>query len=132
MELLAIVTVLALLQVFWFSFQVGKQRQKHDVPAPAMSGPDEFMRAYRVHMNTVEQLIIFLPGLWLFGYYINPTIGAALGLLFIVARFVYQGGYMSDPKKRGPGFIAGWFATVALVLGGLVGAIMRLLAGGLS
>lgn len=132
MELLAIVTVLALLQVLLFSIQVGKQRAKHEVAAPAMSGPDEFMRAYRVHMNTVEQLVMFLPGLWLFGYYIGPVIGAGLGVVFIIGRFVYQSGYMQDPGKRGPGFAVGSFATLALLLGGLVGAVLRILSSGLS
>lgn len=127
MELLAIVTVLALIQVLWFSIQVGRQRHKHSVSAPAMSGPDEFMRAYRVHMNTTEQLVLFLPALWLFGYYVSPLIGAALGMVFIVGRFVYQSGYMQDPKKRGTGFAIGGFAVMALMLGGLIGAVLRLL-----
>lgn len=132
MELLAIATVLALFQVFWFSFQVGRQRQKHQVPAPLMSGHEEFMRASRVHMNTVEQLVIFLPSLWLFGYYVDTRIGAALGLVFIIGRFVYQSGYMKDPKSRGTGFGISAFAMIALALGGLAGAVLRLWANGIS
>lgn len=132
MELLAIVTVLALTQVLWFSILVGRQRHKHSVSAPAMTGPEEFLRAYRVHMNTIEQLVVFLPSLWLFGYYISPMIASALGVVFIVGRFVYQNGYMDDPKRRGAGFAIGSFATLALLIGGLVGAVVRLLDSGIN
>ncbi|MGB5347646.1 MAG: MAPEG family protein [Woeseia sp.] len=132
MELLAIVTTLALLQVFWFAFMVGKERQKHNVPAPMMTGHDDFMRAFRVHMNTVEQLIIFIPGLWLFGYYIDARVAAGLGVLFIIGRFVYRGAYMKDPQARSAGFGISALSMMALVIGGLIGAIIRLISGGAS
>ncbi len=125
MEALAIVTALAGLQAFYFAYEVGRQRVKHEVPAPSMSGHDDFMRAFRVHQNTVEQLVIFLPGLWLFGYYVSPEIGAILGLVFIAGRFMYRGGYMKGASQRGPGFAVTAIAMMALVLGGLIGAIVR-------
>lgn len=125
MEALAIVTALSGLQAFFFAFQVGRQRVAHGVPAPAMSGHDDFMKAYRAHQNTVEQLVIFLPGLWLFGYYVSPMIGAGLGLVFVIGRFVYWNGYMKSPKNRGPGFLISAGAMIALVLGGLIGAVVR-------
>ena len=78
MELIAIVTGLAVLQAFFFAFQVGGARVKFGVDAPAISGNPDFERVFRVHANTVEQLVIFLPGLWMFGYYVNAMIGAGL------------------------------------------------------
>ena len=81
MELIAIVTGLAVLQSFLFAFLVGKERVKHGIHAPAMSGNPDFDRAFRVHANTVEQLVIFLPGLWMFGYYVNAMIGAGVNLV---------------------------------------------------
>ena len=127
MELIAIVTGLAALQVFFFSFQAGGARVKFGVNAPAMTGDSGFERASRIHLNTVEQLVIFLPGLWIFGYYVNPQYGAGLGLLFIIGRFVYRSAYLADPKKRTVGFLMGALSMVVLVIGGMIGAGMGLM-----
>jgi glutathione S-transferase len=123
MEPIAIVTVLALIQVNSFAFLVGKQRAKHGVKAPSISGDPEFERTFRIHQNTVEQLIVFIPALWLFGYYVHTLIGAGLGLVFIIARFIYRGAYLNDPSNRSAGFGIGMLATAILLVGGLVGAI---------
>ena len=76
MEYVAIVTILALLQLFVFAVQVGQQRVKHNVKAPAITGPAEFERAFRVHQNTIEQLIVFLPALWIFATYWRADVAA--------------------------------------------------------
>lgn len=127
MEYVAIVTALALLQVFIFAFQVGSARVKYGVSAPAMSGSPEFDRAFRVHENTVEQLIIFVPSLWMFAYFVRPDIGAGIGLVFIIARQIYRSAYISDPAKRSMGFGLGALAMMTLLVGGLIGAVMNLL-----
>lgn len=124
MELVAIVTGLALLQVIWFSIQVGQQRARHGVNAPAMSGHPEFDRMFRVHLNTVEQLVIFIPAMWMFGYYVHAQIAAGLGIVFIVGRQLYRNGYVGDPKGRAAGFGIGSIAVIALLLGGIIGAGM--------
>ncbi len=127
MELIAIVTGLAVLQSFFFAFQVGQARQKHGIDAPAISGNPEFERAFRVHANTIEQLIVFLPGLWMFGYYVNAQVGAGIGVLFIIGRFVYRSAYLGDPKNRTAGFGIGALTMVVLVVGGMIGAGMKLM-----
>jgi len=127
MELIAIVTGLAVLQCFFFAFQVGQARQKHGIDAPAISGNPEFERAFRIHANTIEQLVIFLPGLWMFGYYVNAQVGAGIGVLFIIGRFVYRSAYLGDPKNRSAGFGIGALTMVVLVVGGMIGAAMKLL-----
>ncbi len=127
MELIAIVTGLAVLQAFYFSFKVGAARQKHGVNAPAMSGHEEFDRAFRVHANTIEQLVVFLPGLWIFGYYVHTQIGAGIGLLFVIGRFVYRSAYLGDPGRRTAGFGIGALSMVVLVVGGMIGAGMSLM-----
>jgi glutathione S-transferase len=126
-ELVAIVTALALLQVFVFAIQVGQARVKHGVNAPATSGPPEFERVFRVHENTVEQLIIFVPSLWLFATYWRADVAAALGMVFIIGRQVYRSAYIGDPAKRSAGFSIGAIAMTILLLGGLVGAVMAML-----
>ena len=125
MEYVAIVTCLALLQAFVFAVQVGQQRARHNVKAPAITGAPEFERAFRVHQNTLEQLIIVIPSLWIFSSYWNASVGAAIGLVFVISRQVYRSAYLADPAKRSAGFGIGAAATTVLLLGGLVGALMN-------
>jgi multisubunit Na+/H+ antiporter MnhB subunit len=70
--------------------------------------------------------VIFLPALWFFGWYVSPGIAAALGVVFLVARVIYLRGYASDPKKRGPGALLTGVTNLILMLGGLIGAVARL------
>ena len=127
MELIAIVTGLAVLQSFLFAFQVGQARVKHGIDAPAMVGQTDFDRAFRVHANTVEQLVIFVPGLWMFGYYVHELTAAVVGILFIIGRFVYRNAYLNEPKRRAAGFGIGALSMGVLVLGGMIGAALDLL-----
>ena len=124
MELIAIVTGLALLQVFMFAFQVGKARGAYEISAPAISGNADFERMFRVHQNTVEQLIIFVPGIWMFGYYVHAEIGAGIGLVFLVARQIYKSAYLGNPKNRAAGFGLTALSMMVLVIGGMIGAGM--------
>ena len=124
MEPVAIVTVLILLQFFWFAILVGKARVKNKIEAPAVTGNEEFERAFRVHQNTEEQLIVVLPTLWLFGWYIDPLIASFCGLVFMLGRWLYCSGYLEDPSTRGKGFIVGQLAQTVLLLGALVGPIL--------
>ena len=124
MEPIAVVTVLAVFQVFSFAYLVGKQRAKHGVKAPAITGEAEFERAFRIHQNSVEQMVIFIPALWLFGYYVHALIGAGLGLVFVISRFIYRKSYLNDPTSRTAGFGIGALAMMVLLLGGLIGAIL--------
>ncbi len=127
MELVAIITVLALIQFVFFGFRVGQMRAKHGVKAPDMIGDPEFMRMFRIHQNTMEQLVVFVPALWIFAHYWDPKWGAAIGLVYIASRFVYYLGYLKDPKDRGRGFGIGFVTNAVLMIGSLVGAIMKML-----
>jgi glutathione S-transferase len=84
-----IVTALALLQFIFFGFQVGGARTKYGVKAPAVAGNEIFERHFRVQQNTLEQLIGFVPGLYLFSHYLNPLWAAALGVVYLIGRQVY-------------------------------------------
>lgn len=126
MELVAIVTVLALLQYVWFGVQVGSMRAKHEVKAPAMSGPPEFERMYRVHYNTMEQLVLFLPALWLFAHMVNPVWGAGIGVVYLIGRFVYRASYLKDPAGRGKGFTMTFIPAAVMLVWVLVVAVRNL------
>jgi glutathione S-transferase len=127
MEATAIVTILALMQFILFSVQVGAMRAKHGIKAPATSGHPDFERMNRVHQNTMEQLVVFVPSLWLFAYFGNPLWGAAIGVVFILGRFIYRASYLKDPSSRSTGFTIGVAATAVLLVGSLVAVLRDLL-----
>ena len=123
MAFVQLVLALALLEFAVFGFAVGRARVRYNVPAPAMSGNPVFERYFRVQMNTLEQLVIFLPSMLLFARYVNPDIAAALGLLFIIGRAVYFRGYVRAPAARHLGFVLSAIPNVALLVGAIIGTI---------
>ena len=127
MEWIVLVTLLVALEYFYLAIMVGKSRTETGIGAPKIMGDEKFERVFRVHQNTLEQLIIFFPALWIFGYYVSSTIGAVLGLVFLVGRIMYARGYVQHPDKRAPGFIVASLAILALIVGGMMGVIGRLL-----
>lgn len=127
MALIEIVTALALLQYLLFSIRVGQARQKYGVMAPAVTGHELFERAYRVQMNTLEVLVLFLPALWLAAQHWSPPLVAALGAVYLVGRGVYARSYVQDPASRGLGFVLSIGPAVTLLGAGLVGALLAAL-----
>jgi uncharacterized membrane protein YecN with MAPEG domain len=127
MELVAMVTLLVALEYFYLAIMVGKCRGERGIAAPSIIGDEKFERVFRVQQNTLEQLIIFFPALWIFAYYVSTTIGAGLGLVFLFGRILYARGYVQHPDKRGPGFTIGSLALLGLLVGGLVGASLKLI-----
>jgi glutathione S-transferase len=121
-----IVTALALLQFVVFGFKVGKARGRFGIKAPAISGNETFERYFRVQQNTLEQLIVFLPGLYLFSHYYSPPVAAVIGVIYLVGRELYSMTYVKDPSKREIGYGLTFLPTVILVLGGLFGAVRTL------
>lgn len=127
MEMIAVVTVLALLQFYWFAIQVGQMRVKHEVKAPAMTGHPEFERMFRIQQNTMEQLVMFVPTLWMYGYLVNPLWGAGIGMVFIIGRFVYRAAYFKDPSSRSNGFTISVIPTTVMLIWVLVAAVRNLI-----
>lgn len=121
-----IVTALALLQYLVFGFRVGRARGRYGVKAPAVTGNETFERYFRVHQNTLETLIVLLPGLYLFSHYFNPLVSAGLGLVYLIGRELFAYSYVRDPAKREIGYGLTFLPCVILVLGGLIGALRQL------
>ena len=122
----ALVTVLALLLYIGVFLAAGRARGRYGVQAPAITGAPEFERALRVQQNTLEQLIWFLPALWLFAFYVSPLWSSVIGLVWIAGRIYYAVSYYRDPASREPGFIIGFAASAVLLIGALVGILIRL------
>jgi glutathione S-transferase len=119
-SLVAIVTLLALLVYFYMSLRVGQGRGKYNVPAPATTGHPDFERAYRIHMNTLEWLPLFLVSLWLFALsWGSDLIAAGIGLVWIIGRIVYMTGYTKAAEARSTGFGIQALATGVLLFGAL-------------
>ena len=126
MELAVIVGLLALLEYWIFLVMTGQARGRFGVAAPATAGHPVFERYFRVQMNTLEQLALFLPGLAVFAWAVSGPWAAAVGMVFILGRALYAHGYIQDPAKRGPGFLLTLIANGILVIGGLIGALLKL------
>jgi glutathione S-transferase len=121
-----IVTALAVLQFIVFGFKVGAARERYGVKAPAITGNETFERLFRIQMNTLEQLIVLLPGLYLFARYFSPYVAAALGVLYLLGRELYAFTYVRDPAKRSVGYGITFLPMVILIVGGLIGAVRAL------
>jgi len=127
MEPVAVVISLALFQYVVFGLLVGWARGKYGVKAPAVTGHEIFERYFRVHQNTLELLVAFVPAIWLFGMYVDPAWAALLGLVYLVARVLYLRGYVADPAKREVGFALSVLPIFVLLAGALWGAGRRLM-----
>src|SRR6267143_6634304 len=104
MPFVHLVIALALVEFLLFCWAVARARVRYNIPAPATTGNEIFERYFRVQMNTLEQLVIFVPSIWLFACYFNASVAAALGVLFIIGRFVYFRDYVREPHGCGRGF----------------------------
>jgi glutathione S-transferase len=124
---LGIVTLLALLEYTVLGVMVGRARGTYGVEAPATTGNPDFERIFRVHVNTLEHLIVFIPAVWIFSLTINYHLGVILGLLFVIARIVYAQGYISAAGKRATGAVATAAINATLVLCSLIWLIVKAL-----
>ncbi len=118
-----IIIALALLQYLAFLFAVGSARGRFKVSAPATTGHPEFERYYRVQMNTLELLVAFVPAMYMFGYYMGTLWATVLGSVYLIGRVLYFYAYIADPSKRAPGFMLSLVPILALIFGGLYGAV---------
>jgi glutathione S-transferase len=123
----AAVTLLTLLLYFVLTGVVARARGKYGVKAPAVTGSENFERAYRVQMNTVEQMVFFLPALWLYALLLSDRGASVGGLIWVVGRAMYAVNYMRDPATRGPGATISLLAQVGLFLGAVYGVVRAMI-----
>lgn len=123
MDFVAIVAALALLEYLGIAIMTGRARGLYGIKAPAVTGHPGFERWYRVQVNTIEQLVVFLPSLFLFASYVSPTWAGILGLVFVVGRALYARSYVIDPETRSIGFGLTFVPNVLLLVGAFFGAL---------
>lgn len=124
MQWTALATGVVLLMYIAFGGLVSRARGLHKVAAPATTGHPAFERVNRVHQNTGEQLLVFLPSLWMFAVFVSDLWAALLAAVFVAGRLIYAQSYYADAARRGPGYLIGVIAMLALLIGGVTGAFV--------
>jgi len=122
----ALVTLLDIGFFFFTTFKVAKARGKHKISAPFTDGPEEFLRVFRVQMNTLEQMMIHLPLLWISAFAMDDVFAASFGFVWLFSRIIYARGYYRKAKSRAKGFLLGMVMNAVLFAGAIAGVIASL------
>ena len=128
MHYVELVAIVAVIQFIAFGALTGRARARAGLKAPAVTGDEGFERMYRVQMNTLEVMIAFLPALFLAAKYWSPTVAAWLGAVYLLGRFLYWRAYVTNPARRGLGFLLSMGPTMVLAIGALVGIVRAIVA----
>ena len=121
----ALVTLLAVAFYGFLGTRVAAARRQFGVKLPAVTGNPDFERVYRVQMNTLEWMPIFLPTLWLCAIYLDDLAAAALGLVWVGGRILYYAGYSKAVEKRLPGFLIQAVTCLLLLVSALIGIVLH-------
>ncbi len=122
-----ILSSIALLVYYFTLLRAGMARVKFDIRAPSHDGPEEYVRHVRVHHNTLEHLILFLPGLWLFSFAVDPIWATIIGILWPIGRIRYALSYYKDAEKRGPGLYLSMPPIYIYVLGSFIAFLYKII-----
>jgi glutathione S-transferase len=125
-EKTVLVVLLALVQYTWFSLRVGIARPKYGVNAPKTTGNENWERLFRVQQNTLEQLVLFIPGMLAFAFYVSALWSLVPGLVFLVGRQLYSYEYVTNPGSRTPGMAMTLLANAVLLVGALIGIVLKI------
>jgi glutathione S-transferase len=118
-------TALAVLLFLVLTLNVSRARGRYGVKAPSITGDPAFERVFRVQQNTLEQIVIFLPALWLFARFMSETWAGIIGLVWIVGRLLYAWGYYRGESQRAPGYAITVACSAILLIGAFVGMFIR-------
>ena len=111
----ALATVAGLIIYIILAARVGRARRKYGIMAPATTGHLEFERRFRIQYNTVEQLVLFLPALWLCAIIVNDFWAGIGGIFWCLGRIIYAATYQADPRGRFPGFALTALPSLAMM-----------------
>ena len=98
--MLSAVTIATLIMYLTLVLKVGLSRAKYKIEAPKMFGHPKFDRAFRVQLNTLEWMAIFLPLMWIAGLLVNAVYASFIGILWILSRIYYAHNYYKAAKLR--------------------------------
>lgn len=122
-----IVSGMALLVTYFTLFKSGMARVRFKVEAPSHEGPEEYIRHVRAHQNTIEHLVLFLPGMWLFAFAVSPLWAAGIGVIWPVMRLFYALGYYKSANGRRLPLYLSMPVVYTFLLGSPIGFILGLM-----
>lgn len=125
----ALATLIALAIFIWTMMLVSRARTRLGIPAPACTGNEEFERYFRVQMNTLEQLVLLLPALWLCAIWVGELYAGIGGLVWCLGRVIYVASYIRDPKSRTIGFFLTFVPTVVMMAADAIRVVQFMLLG---
>ena len=120
-------TLLVLLFYLVVTMNVGRARGKHGIKAPAVTGNENFERAYRVQMNSLEHIAFLLPAMWLYALTLSDLGAGIGGVVWVLGRIIYALAYVKNPSSRGTGMMISFLAQIGLFLGAVYGVIKAML-----
>ncbi len=124
MEYSIVIIMVALVQFQFFGLRTGIARPKYGVLPPKTTGHETWERLFRVHQNTMEQVVVFIPALLGFTYYVSHIWAYVLGVCFIVFRQIYSITYIKNPTKRI--FPPSFGVNMVLIFGTIIGVVLQL------
>ena len=123
----ALATIVSILVYFSQSIYVAIGRKKYDVQLPKTTGHNQdFDRIWRVHYNTLEQMPIFLPLMWIFALTVSSFYAFILGIIWSIGRVAYMIGYYKSVEGRN-NFIARLSPIILIIF--LFGSIWSVISG---
>ena len=96
---------------------------KYKIRAPATDGSEAFQRILRVQTNTVEQLVLHMPLLWIAAFAMGDMFAASFGAVWVLGRILYARGYYRKAKRRTKGSVIGIIVNAILFAGAAAGTI---------
>jgi len=120
----ALVTIFSSLFTMYLAYNVGMTRMAHKEPPHKEMKNKEVMIANRVHMNCVENSVVFLPLLWVATVFGSATIAGIIWAIWFTSRVFYAFGYLKDPKKRQIPFMVWLLCIVLAAILWLYGIVM--------
>ncbi len=120
-------TLVAIAIYIWSILKVGAARGKSGVAAPATTGHPEFERTFRAQQNTLEQIVIFLPLVWVTAHLWGDTWGGVFAAFWCVGRVIYILSYIAAAEKRSIGFLISGLASFAALVAGFIGVVSAMI-----
>ena len=132
--LTSLITIALVTLGLWLATRVIKARFNFADPrtnatlfhSPEIYSDRNFMIAYRNQMNFLENLILFLPTMWIFAYSVSDGLAALIGFGYVTGRVLYARNYPRD-YAHARGFQIGLVCFLFLLVGAAGSTVYSLL-----
>ena len=115
-DLTILVTVATAILVMVLSFKSGAAKRANGLRPYDLIENETARIADRIHMNTVESVVVFLPLLWVGAVYADAMIASILGVIWVLSRVGYAYAYAKEPSSRALYFATSFFCCIGFML----------------